>query len=139
MVTNPSDCSVFIQIWVDTNAAQQGSVQGIYLVDNQFTQGSQGEGTPNLNTHATVNSNICFSLLNVDPQSTATLSIQNMDNSNAYGFNGTPQQFTPTIWTGTLANGAVNASWGASINITKQGGGGTITTHVPAAFTIKAS
>ena len=136
MPISPSDCSVFIQIWVDTNAAKQGSTQGIYVVDNQVSQGSTNEGSPQLKTVATQNSNVCFSVLNVDSQSTAQLEIANMANSNVYGFNGTPQQYTPTVWTGTLANGEVTASYGVTLNITKQGGGGSITTQINPSFSV---
>lgn len=136
MPINPSDCSVFIQIWVDTNAANQGSTQGIYVVDNQASQGSTNEGSPQLTTVATQNSNVCFSVLNVDPQSTAQLEIANMGNSNVYGFNGTPQQYTPTVWTGTLASGKVAASYGVTLNLTKQGGGGSITTQINPSFNV---
>jgi hypothetical protein len=138
MAINPSDCSVFIQIWVDTNAAKAGSTQGIYLVDNQVTQGSANEGTANLTTAGTQNSNVCFKVLNVDPQSTAEIEIANMANSDAYGFNGTPQQYSPTIWTGTLAKGEVNAAYGITLNITKQGGGGSFTTQLNPAFRVIA-
>lgn len=133
---NPSDCSVFVQIYVDTNAASQGSTTGVYLVDNRVTAGSSGEGTPNLKTVATQNSNICFSLLNVDSQDTSTLSLTNFGNSNAWGFNGTPKQYNPTTWTGTLANGEVSASYSCSFNVTKQGGGGSITTQVNPALVV---
>lgn len=136
MAISPSDCSVFIQVWVDTNAARQGSTAGIYLVDNQISQGSTNEGSPTLATVATQNSNVCFSLLNVDPQSTATLEIANMGNSNAYGFNGTPQQYSSTVWTGTLANGEVSAPYSIDINVTKQGGGGSFTTQVTPSFRV---
>lgn len=135
-VISPTDCSVFIQIWVDTNAAAQGSTAGIYLVDNQVSQGSSNEGSPSLNTVATANSNVCFSFLNIDCQDSSTLSIVNMGNSNAYGFNGTPQQFSPTVWTGTLASSGVSAPWSASLNITKQGGGGSISTQVNPSFQV---
>ncbi len=136
MAINPNDCSVFIQIWVDTNAASQGSTAGIYLVDNQVSRGSQNEGTPSLSTVATQNSNVCFSVLNIDCQDTSSLSIVNMGNSDAYGFNGTPQQFSPTVWTGTLANGQVSAPYSVVLNITKQGGGGSITTQVNPSFQV---
>jgi len=130
MAISPSDCSVFVQIYVDTNAAAQGSTKGIYLVDNRLAQGSTNEGTPNLVTVATQNSNICFSLLNVDAQDPSSLSLANFGNSNAWGFNGTPQQYNPTTWTGTLANGETTSGYSVTLNVTKQGGGGSITTQL---------
>jgi hypothetical protein len=123
-------------VWIDTNAAAQGSTKGIYLVDNQVSLGSANEGTPTLTTVATQNSNVCFSVLNVDSQSTASLEFANFANSNVYGFNGTPQQYSPTVWTGTLAKGEVSAPYGFTVNITKQGGGGSITTQLSPTFKV---
>lgn len=48
MPINPRDCSVFVQIYVDTKAVAQDSTKGIYLIDNRFTAGSQKEGTSSL-------------------------------------------------------------------------------------------
>jgi len=136
MAISPSDCTVFIQIYVDTNAVAQGSTKGVYLVDNQLTTGSSNEGTPNLVTVATQNSNVCFSLLNVDAQDSSQLSVQNFGNSNAFGFNGTPQQYNPTTWTGTLAKGETTSGYSVTLNVTKQGGGGSLTTQVNPTFKV---
>jgi hypothetical protein len=130
MAIKPSDCSVFVQIYVDTNAVAQGSTKGIYLVDNRLTAGSQNEGTPTLATVATQNSNVCFSLLNVDSQDSSSLDLSNFGNSNVWGFNGTPTKYNATTWTGTLANGETSAQYSFSLNVTKQGGGGSISTQV---------
>ena len=48
----PSECTVFINIWVDVNATKSGETQGIYCVNNQAENQnpSQNEGTPNLIT-----------------------------------------------------------------------------------------
>lgn len=134
MPIQPSDCSVFIQVWVDTNAAVQGSTAGIYLVDNQANQGSSGEGTPVLVTHATQNSNVCFSVLNIDPQSSAALQLANVSSSNAFGFNGSPLQVTSTVWTGTLAKG-VTADYSLVLNVVKASGE-SLTTQVNPKFQI---
>ena len=135
MAIQPKDCSVFIQVWVDTNAAAPGSTAGIYLVDNQLTRGSTGEGTPALMTHATQNSAVCFSVMNIDPQSSATLEITNISSSGAFGFDGAPQRFSSHTWIGTLAKPVANADYSLSFNITKAGGE-HLSTTVSAQFQI---
>lgn len=87
-----SSCTVFVQLWVDTNALQNGSEQGIYLVDNRLNNGSQNEGTTNLSTNATNGSNICWQVYNVDPNSTTQLAIQSIGNASVFGASGQPER-----------------------------------------------
>jgi hypothetical protein len=86
-----SNCTTFVQVWVDTNALQNGSEQGIYVVDNQLNNGSQNEGTPNLSTQVTNHTNICWHVYNIDPNSTTQLAIQSIGNSAAFGASGQPE------------------------------------------------
>lgn len=131
----PASCSVFIQIWVDTNALLNGQTTGVYLVDNYLNQGSTNEGTPNLQTSVAVGENICWSLLNVDPTSDTILELQNFGNSSVFGFSGTPQQINPTTWTGT-AQAAGTA--GYTINFLAQiPGGSAITTSVSPSLSVR--
>lgn len=101
-VIQPSSCSVFVQIWVDTDALVNGQTTGVYLVDNNLNHGSSGEGTVNLNTEVPVGTNICWSLLNVDPTSDTILQIQNFGNAGVFGPSGTPQMVNANTWTGTV-------------------------------------
>ncbi|TRV44009.1 MAG: hypothetical protein EWV53_18780 [Microcystis panniformis Mp_MB_F_20051200_S9] len=111
MAIQPSECSIFIQIWVDTNAIQNGSTNGVYLVDNNFNNGSSQEGTTYLTTNATTNSKICWTILNTNINSDVQLSIANFSNASVFGAGGTPQQYQSNIWTGQVqANGEAQYS-----------------------------
>ena len=81
----PSECSIFIQIWVDTNALQNGSTKGVYLVDSNHNNGSSQEGTTFLKTNATTNSKICWTILNTNINSDVQLSIANLSNASVFG------------------------------------------------------
>lgn len=127
-VIQPSSCSIFVQIWVDTNALQNGSTEGVYLVDNNVSNGSSKEGTPDLDSNIPNGTNICWTVLNVDPTWDGTLSISNMGNSSVFGASGTPQQVNSSTWTGQ-----VQATGTASYNINfaaQASGGSGITTNV---------
>jgi hypothetical protein len=100
-VIQPSNCSVFVQVWVDTDALVNGQTTGVYLVDNNLTHGSSNEGTVNLVSDVPVGTNICWSLLNVDPTSDTILQIQNFGNAGVFGASGTPQMVNANTWTGT--------------------------------------
>ena len=124
----PSSCSVFVQVWVDTNALQNGSTTGVYLVDNNLNHGSSNEGTVNLNTNVPVGTSICWSLLNVSPTSNTILQIQNFGNAGVFGASGTPQQVNATTWTGQVqATGQAHYDINFSAQIPGQSG---ITTTV---------
>jgi hypothetical protein len=102
-----SQCSVFIQIWIDTNAVQNGSTRGIYLVDNRVSSGSQNEGSASLQTACTLNSYICWQLFAIDPNYTSIggkVEIQSIGNSNAWGSSGQPQSVNSGVFTGQAQN-----------------------------------
>ena len=86
-----SNCTAFVQVWVDVNALQNGSQAGIYLVDNGVNNGSQGEGTPGLTTQVTKGSKVCWQVFNIDPNSTAELAIQSIGNASVFGASGQPE------------------------------------------------
>ena len=135
MAITPSSCSLFIQIWVDTNALQNGSTTGVYLVDNNLNHGSSNEGTTNLNTVVPVGTSICWSLLNIDPTSNTILTIQNFGNASVFGASGTPQQVNATTWTGQVqAAGSANYNINFSAQIPGSSG---ITTSVNPSITAK--
>lgn len=101
-VIQPSDCTLFVQVWVDTNALVNGQTTGVYIVDNNLNHGSSNEGTVNLSTNVPVGTNICWSLLNIDPNSDTILQFQNFGNANVFGNSGTPQQVNSNTWTGQV-------------------------------------
>lgn len=128
MAIPASSCSTFVQIWVDTNALQNGQTTGVYLVDNNLNNGSGNEGTVNLQTNVPVGTNICWSLLNVNPSSNTILQIQNFGNASVFGASGTPQQVNATTWTGQVqAAGSSQYNINFSAQIPGQSG---ITTNV---------
>lgn len=133
-VIQPASCSTFIQIWVDTNALQNGQQTGVYLVDNNLNHGSTGEGTTSLMTQVPAGTSVCWSLLNVDPTSDTILQIQNFSNSAVFGASGTPQQVNATTWTGQVQT-AASAPY--TINFSAQiPGASGITTNVTPSFTV---
>jgi len=91
-----------IRIWVDTDALVNGQTTGVYLVDNNLNHGSTNEGTVELKTNVPVGTNICWSLLNVDPTSDTILKIQNFGDAGVFGASGTPEVVNPNTWTGTV-------------------------------------
>ena len=134
MAIQPSQCSVFIQIWVDTNALQNGQTIGVYLVDNNLNHGSSSEGTVNLNTNVPNGTSICWSLLNISPTSNTILQIQNFGNASVFGASGTPQQVNATTWTGQVQQtGGANYNINFSAQIPGQSG---ITTSVNPALSV---
>ena len=134
MAIPASSCSVFVQIWVDTNALQNGQTTGIYLVDNNLNNGSSNEGTVNLSTNVPLGTNICWSLLNIVPTSDTILQIQNFGNASVWGASGTPQQVNATTWTGQVqATGNAQYNINFSAQIPGQSG---ITTNVNPSLTV---
>ena len=126
----PSECSIFIQIWVDTNALQNGSLRGVYLVDSNHNNGSVHEGMPDLETDANTNDKICWQVLSTNIHETGTLTIQNMGNASVWGAGGTPQQVTGNTWTGQVMNNGV-ANYNINIALEPEGGTGISTTANP--------
>ncbi|WP_437691780.1 hypothetical protein [Sorangium sp. So ce176] len=126
MAIPTTQCSVQIQIWVDTNAIQNGSARGVYLVDNRVTSGSQNEGSANLVTACTQNSSICWQVLTVSPCTASSVQIQSIGNSQAWGASGQPQiaPDNPNAFTGQ-AQAAGSSSYQLSINVIAGGGSGT--------------
>jgi hypothetical protein len=128
MAIPASSCSAFVQIWVDTNALQNQQTTGVYLVDNNLNNGSSNEGTVNLLTKLPVGTNVCWSLLNVNPNSNTILQIQNFGNASVFGASGTPQMVNATTWTGTVQQ-AGQAQYNINFSAQIPGSSG-ITTNV---------
>lgn len=125
-----NNCTVFVQLWVDTNALQNGSEQGVYLVDNRLNNGSQFEGTTNLSTNATKGSNVCWQVYNVDPNSTDQLAIQSIGNASVFGASGQPENAGDGsgAFTGQV-QAAASATYTVNFTVQKPGSSG-ITTQV---------
>lgn len=122
--------SVFIQIWVDTNALQNGSTKGVYAVDNQVSNGSQNEGTANLTTSVTNGSVVNWQIFNIDPTAAGLMSIQTISNSNAWGPGGQPQaDATYGGFTGQVQTTGT-AGYSVTFNAQKQPGSAAITTTI---------
>lgn len=126
MTTPVSQCTVFIQVWVDTNAVQAGSTNGVYMVDNRTSRGSQKEGSGTLQTSCTMNSNICWTVLPIDPNFTAAggmIGMQSIGNSNAWGSSGQPQRIDGVTFTGTAQNpGTANYQMGINVQLPGKSG-----------------
>jgi hypothetical protein len=128
--------SVFIQIWVDTNALQNGSTKGVYVVDNRVSNGSQNEGTASLTTNASNGSTVNWQIFNIDPTNTGTIGIQSISNSNAWGSGGQPQA-DPTYggFSGQVQNTGT-AQYSVTFNAQKQPGSAAITTTINLAMSV---
>lgn len=119
-----SSCNVFVQLWVDTNAVQEGSTRGVYVVDNRVASGSENEGTPGLVTFVTQGTNVCWQVFTVSPCVDATVQIQSIGNSNAWGPSGQPQMVPgqPNTFTGQVQK---PGGAGYQVNLTVQLGTGS--------------
>lgn len=131
-----TSCTTFIQIWVDTNALQNGSTRGIYLVDNRVSQGSNNEGSPSLLTAVTNGTNICWEVFNIDMNSTTVLQLSAISNASVFGASGQPQAApdNPNAFTGTVQNTG-KAGYQITFNAQAPGGSG-ITATVSAALSV---
>lgn len=120
--------SVFVQIWVDTNALQNGSTKGVYVVDNRVSMGSSDEGSAGLRTCCNNGSYVNWQVFNIDPTNTTPISIQSISNSNAWGASGQPQaDATNGGFTGQ-AQQTGSAPYSVTFNATKGGGSGITST-----------
>lgn len=83
---------------------QGGQVgQGIYMCDNQISQGSTGEGTLELSTHCHIGDIISFEVMPLDPTRGDTCAITgfNVSQGNVFSGAGYPMQgATPNLWYG---------------------------------------
>lgn len=126
MTTPVSQCTVFIQVWIDTNAVQAGSTNGVYMVDNRTSVGSKKEGSNTLQTSVTKNANICWTVMSIDPNFATVggdIQLQSIGNSNAWGASGQPQRLNPSTFTGTAQNaGMAGYSMGINVQLPGQSG-----------------
>lgn len=119
-----SACDVFVHIWVDVDAVQSGGTAGIYAVDNRVATGTKGEGTAQLFTCLTRGSNVCWQVFPVSPCDQASVQIQSVANSNAWGPSGQPEMVpgSPNTFTGQVQNAG---QAGYELTLTVQLGAGS--------------
>ncbi|HTF03551.1 MAG TPA: hypothetical protein VK826_05970 [Bacteroidia bacterium] len=120
----PSNCTVFINIWVDVEALQANQSTGCYIVDNQCGANppSQNEGSSSLVTSVPQGATICWTILPIDPQFANTLTITNMQQGST-GFAQVPSAYSSTApqiagqtWTGQLVSNSTGGNYSQTIN-----------------------
>ncbi len=123
-----SSATVFIQVWVDINAIQNGSTKGVYAVDNRVGQGSTGEGSTGLATHVTNGSTIQWNVYNIDPTSTVVPAITAIGNAAVFGAGGQPQNDGTGAYVGQVQQTG-QSSYQITFNVQKQPGSAGITVN----------
>jgi len=103
MTIDPNQCTVFVQVWVDINALQQGSTNGCYVVSNR-SQHSSGEGTASVAIAAIANSDVCWSVIPIDPQYNGDFTITQIGDKTGWSPPPAPVQDKPNVFTGKLTN-----------------------------------
>ena len=126
--------TVFIQIWVDTNAVQHGSTNGLYLVDNRVGNGSTAEGSPSLATNVTAQSVIQWNVFNIDPTSLDVPQLTAIGNAPIWGASGQPQSDGAGGFVGQ-AQQAGGSGYDITLNVQQSGGSG-ITIHVDPSMSV---
>jgi hypothetical protein len=134
MSIKPNNCTVFVQVWADVNSLSQGSTSGCYAVCNR-SQESTGEGTANLQTKVISGSNVCWSVLPVDPQYSGDFTITNVGAKSGWATPPAPVQGSPNIFTGKLETGTVGGTVDSNIQFSYNGGGESITVTLPVVIT----
>lgn len=129
MAIQPSQCTVFIQVWVDVNGLQQGSTQGCYAVSNRCNN-SKGEGTADLTTEVITGSFVCWAVLPVDPQYTGLFAITGVGTESGWAQPPAPVPGEPNVFTGQVAQSTVGGDVNSNI-VFSYNGGNQITVTLP--------
>lgn len=130
MSINPNQCTVFVQVWADVNALQQGSTTGCYAVSNRSQQ-STGEGTANLTTNVITGSNVCWSVVPIDPQFNGDFTITNIGVESGWSTPPAPVPGSPNLFTGQLTTSTVGGNVNSNVQFSYNGGGQSITVTLP--------
>ncbi len=125
----PNECTVFVQVWVDVNALKQGSTNGCYAVSNR-SQDSSGEGTDSLTTKVITNSNVCWSVLPIDPQYTGEFSITEIGVESGWSTPPAPVEGKPNVFTGKLTESTVIGKVNSNVQFSYNGGN-AVTVDLP--------
>lgn len=130
----PNQCTVFVQVWADVNALQQGSTQGCYAVCNRSQQ-SSGEGTANLSTSVITGSNVCWSVLPIDPQYSGSFTITGVGAQSGWATPPGPVAGSPNLFTGQLTVATVGGTINSNIVFSYNSGSQSITITLPVTIT----
>ena len=125
-----NQCTVFVQVWADTNSLKQGSTNGCYAVSNKSQQ-SSGEGTANLTTQVITGSNVCWSVLPIDPQYNGDFTITQVGAQSGWSTPPAPVNGAPNMFTGQLTTSTVGGNVNSNIVFSYNGGGQSITVTLP--------
>ena len=130
MSISPSQCTVFVQVWVDVNGLAQGSTRGCYAVSNR-SQNSSGQGTANLTTTVITGSNVCWAVLPIDPQYNGDFTITAIGVESGWASPPMPVPDQPNVFTGQVAQSTVGGNINSNIQFSYNGGGSAITITLP--------
>lgn len=136
----PDECSVFVQVWVDVNALQQGSTTGCYAVSNLSGQ-STGEGQPDLTVAVPSGSMVCWSIVPIDPQyinSAANPYFTIAQIGVASGWDVPPAATAdPSVFTGTLSQATVSGNVNSNIVFNFNDGSLSASVTLPVVLTVQ--
>lgn len=129
-----NECTVFVQVWVDVNALQQNSTVGCYVVCNE-SQSSTGEGTAGLTTNVITGSNVCWTVLPIDPQYAGDFTITNIGVASGWSTPPLPIANNPGAFTGQLTQSTVGGNVNSDIVFSYNGSGSSVTVTLPVTIT----
>ena len=121
MTISPTQCTVFVQVWVDVNGLQQGSTSGCYAVSNRCNN-SQGEGSANLTTNVVSGSLVCWAVLPVDPQYNGLFTITAVGVQSGWAQPPAPVQGSPNVFTGQVEKSTTGGNIDSNIQFSYNGG-----------------
>lgn len=130
MAIAPNQCTVFVQVWADVNSLKQNTTSGCYAVCNKSQQ-STGEGTANLTTKVISGSNVCWSVVPIDPQYTGDFTITAVGAKSGWAQPPQPVQGHPNMFTGQLETGTIGGDVDSNIQFSYNGGSQSITVTLP--------
>lgn len=112
------DCSIQILICLDENDLQEGTVKGVYLLDNQLGNRGAHFALPTVGTYVARTDKIYWRVCLLDPNSHAIPEISSIGNSKAWGFTGQPERAfdSTTAFTG-MAEESGNYSYNITVNV----------------------
>ncbi|WP_139282315.1 hypothetical protein [Serratia marcescens] len=125
------DCAIQILICIDENLAQEGTIKGIYLMDNQLGNNSAHSALPSVATTVAKGDKIYWRITLVDPNSGGTVGLTEIGNCRAWGFSGQPEPAydNPNAYTGE-AEESGSYSYNIAIELVTSDGDG-MTLSVP--------
>lgn len=130
MAIAPNQCTVFVQVWVDVNGLQQNSTRGCYAVSNR-SQDSSGEGTAHLTTKVITGSNVCWSVVPIDPQYSGDFTITGVGVEHGWAEPPKPVAGKPNVFTGQLEEGTVSGNVNSEVDFSYNNGSQSTTVKLP--------